>query len=194
MQPELVDIGRHAERAVPEEAPSILAEGLVAHIGFVHQGVPQVIPVNYQYDPAEPSSLYLHGGHESRMVQALAEGARACVTVTIVDGLVFSKTHRSHSNNYRSVICYGCAQLVEDTAKKASIFDAMTARYFPGRTSGRDYEPATVADLEATAVLEFHIDAWSAKARRGGPQGPHDSDDSFPGTCGVVSLDSGTRA
>jgi len=188
MQPELVEIGRHAERSVPEEAPSILAAGLVAHVGFVHQGVPQVIPVNYQYDPAEPSSLYLHGGHESRMFQALAEGAQACVTVTIVDGLVFSKTHRSHSNNYRSVICYGRARVVEDATKKATIFDAMVARYFPGRTAGRDYEPATRADLDGTAVLEFHIEAWSAKARRGGPKGPHDNDDSFPGSCGVIWL------
>ena len=188
MQPELVEIGRHAERSVPEEAPSILAAGLVAHVGFVHQGVPQVIPVNYQYDPAEPSSLYLHGSYDSRMFQALVEGARACVTVTIVDGLVFSKTHRFHSNNYRSVICYGKALEVEDPAKKASIFDAMVARYFPGRTAGRDYEPATRLDLDGTAVLEFQIDAWSAKARRGGPKGPHDDDNSFPGSCGVIWL------
>ena len=91
-------------------------------------------------------------------------------------------------DNYRSVVCYGSGRLVEDPAKKASVFEGMIARYFSGRTAGRDYAPAPAQDLEETALLAFHIDAWSAKARRGGPKGPHDADDGFPGTSGVITF------
>jgi hypothetical protein len=188
MQPDVVELCQVAGRAVPEEAPKILAAGLVAHVGFTHGGKTHVIPVNYQYDPAEPDLIYLHGAHDSRMLQALAEGGQACITVTIVDGLVYSKSGRFHTNNYRSVVCYGSSRLMEDPAKKASVFEGMISRYFSGRTAGRDYAPVPTQDLEETALVAFHIDAWSAKARRGGPKGPHDTDDKVPGTSGVITF------
>jgi hypothetical protein len=188
MRPEVVEIRQVPQRAIPEEAPAILAAGLVAHVGFVHEGRPHVIPTNYQYDPAEPDLIYIHGAHGSRMLQVLAEGGQACITVSLIDGLVYSKSGRYHSNNYRSVVCYGTARRVEDPQKKASIFEAMIARYFSGRTAGRDYEPVAAQDIEETAVVAFHIEAWNAKARRGGPKGPHDTDDAFPGTCGVITF------
>ena len=64
----------------------------------------------------------------------------------------------------------------------------MIARYFPGRTAGRDYEPAPEAHMEATAFVALEIEEWSAKVRRGGPKGPRDSDPLSPGTAGVVPL------
>ena len=55
----------HPEREAPEEAPAILSAGVVAHVGFEVEGQPYVIPMTYQYDPAEPTRLYLHGApHE----------------------------------------------------------------------------------------------------------------------------------
>jgi len=52
---------RHPERAVPEEAAAFLAAGLVAHVAFVQNGQPFVIPMAYHYDVAAPRMLYLHG-------------------------------------------------------------------------------------------------------------------------------------
>ena len=186
MCPRSVEILRHAERAVPEQAAAILAAGLVAHVGFVAEGQPQVIPMSYQYAQSEPNVLYLHGSPASRLVTTLLKGAPACVSVTLLDGVVFSKTAKYHSQNYRSVVCYGRARLVGERARKAKIYEAMISRYTPGRIAGRDYVPATDSDLDASAVLAFEIESWSAKARSGGPKGPHDADESSPGTCGVL--------
>jgi nitroimidazol reductase NimA-like FMN-containing flavoprotein (pyridoxamine 5'-phosphate oxidase superfamily) len=178
----------HPEREVPEEAPEILAAGVVAHVGFEAEGQPYVIPMTYHYDPANPRRIFLHGAHLSRLMAHLATGAPVCVTVTLTDGLVYSRTALYHSVNYRSIVCFGRAGEAPDAGRQRMLLDAMIGRYFPGRTPGRDYEPAPDAHLEATAFIALDIEEWSAKARRGGPKGPRDSDPLAAGTAGVVPL------
>lgn len=186
MCPQTTKIVQHAERGVPGEAGAILAAGLVAHVGFIAEGRPHVIPMSYQYAPSEPEVLYLHGSPASRLLSTLAKGGPACVTVTLLNGVVFSKTAKFHSQNYRSVVCYGSTRLVKERAIKAKMYEAMISRYTPGRIAGRDYIAATDSDLDASAVIAFQIESWSAKARSGGPKGPHDADENSPGSSGVL--------
>lgn len=181
-------IRQHPERAASAEAGDFLAAGTVAHVGFQVDGQPYVIPFSYQYDRSVPDRLYLHGGHGSHTLRALAGGARVCVTVTMVDGLVYSRTALNHSMNYRSVVCFGQARPVEDEAAKQLVFARMIERYFPGRTAGEHYAAATEAQLRATALLEVTIERMSAKARRGGPTGPLDGVPEALGTCGVAPV------
>jgi nitroimidazol reductase NimA-like FMN-containing flavoprotein (pyridoxamine 5'-phosphate oxidase superfamily) len=178
----------HPERAVPDEAPAILAAGLVAHVGFMVDGQPYVIPMSYHFDPAEPGRLYLHGPHAGRLMTVLREGTPVCITVTLLDGLVYSRTALYHSMNYRSVVGFGRAGETPSPEIRATLLEAMIGRYFPGRTAGRDYASAPAEHLDATAFIAVEIEEWSAKARRGGPKGPRDADPIAPGTAGVVQL------
>lgn len=181
------NIRRHADRSVPDSAGAILAQGLVAHVGIVVEGQPYVIPFSYHFEP-DPARLYLHGSRESRTLRHLATGAQVCVTVTLLDGLVYSKSAFDHTMNYRSVVAFGMARPVTEAAAKACIFDAMTRRYFPGRTAGRDYQPATGSQLDATELVEIEIQEMSAKVRAGGPTGPLDAFPDAPGDCGVLPV------
>src|SRR5438067_1513784 len=122
-------IRRHPERAVPEEAPDILARGVVAHLGFSKGDQPFVIPLAYHYDPATPGRLYLHGSRGSRALRHLGGGAPVCVTVTLLDGLVYSRSAQYHSINYRSVVCFGRGRVVTDLAEKRALFESMISRY-----------------------------------------------------------------
>ena len=181
-------IRNHPERAVPEEAAAILAQGLVAHVGIVEDGWPVVIPMSYHYDPDEPEKLYLHGSVKSRLLKTLAGGVPVCVTVTLSDGLVYSRKAMNHSMNYRSVVAFGRAREVADGPEKFALFDRMVQRYFQGRTLERDYRPPPEQDLAATALVEVAIEAWNGKARRGGPTGPEDDNPDALGTAGVIDL------
>jgi nitroimidazol reductase NimA-like FMN-containing flavoprotein (pyridoxamine 5'-phosphate oxidase superfamily) len=181
-------IRRHAERDVVERAAPILAEGFVAHVGFVEDGQPFVIPMGYQFNPAEPDRLYLHGSPASRVLKHLASGAPVCIAVTLLDGLVYSRTAMNHSMNYQSVVCFGRGSQVTDPEVQQRVYRAMVSRYFPGRTAGHDYSEATAAHLQATTLIQVEIEEWSAKARDGGPTGPLDADSNAPGTCGVLPL------
>ncbi len=181
-------IKQHSERSVPDRAQEFLTSGRVAHLGFEFEGRPYVIPMLYEYSTKRPDRLYLHGGPSSRVLDALVSGIPICATVTELDGLVYSRDAKYHSANYRSVMCFGRGRLLEDEEQKRTMFEEMTLRYFPGRTAGRDYIPATPAHLATTMVIEVFIEEMSAKMREGGPMGPHDSDDSALGTRGVVDL------
>lgn len=181
-------IKRHPERAVPDETASILSEGHVAHVGFVVDGEPYVIPLLYGFSPDRPDCIVLHGSRASRLQKLLVAGAPVCVTVTLLDGLVYSRSAKYHSANYRSAVCFGRAHEITEDAEKASVLEEMTSRYFPGRSAGTDYSPASIADLNEITVVEVIVEDSSAKARRGGPAGPNDADEEGPGSRGIVDL------
>lgn len=180
-------IRRHPEREIPGEEAAVLAAGLVAHVGIATPEGPVVIPMTYHFEDGDPPVVWLHGSHASRLLERAAEGDRVCVAVTIVDGLVYSRSAMYHSANYRSVVCVGRARAVEDPGAKRRPLEAMIGRMFPGRAPGRDYLTRD-ADLDATALVAVEVEEWSAKGRSGGPRGPDDEDPAAPGTAGVIPV------
>ncbi len=178
----------HPERSRPDAAHAILGAGLVAHVGFVQDGQPFVIPMTYHFEPERPEHLYLHGAHHSRLMQHLDAGAEVCVTVTLVDGLVHSRTALFHSVNYRSVMVFGRAAPTLSREDQRRLLEGMVARYWPGRLAGRDYEPIPDEHLESTLFVALRIEELSAKIRTGAPKGPRDNDPTAPGTAGVTAL------
>ena len=181
-------IHQHPERAVPQRVQEFLVAGKVAHIGFMQDDLPYVVPTLYHYSPEQPDRIYLHGGMSSRMLEELGKGIPVCITVTELDGLVYSRDAKYHSANYRCVMCFGRGRVFEDEQSKRVMFEAMTQRYFPGRTAGRDYTAAPSSHLTSTAVVEVTIEQTSAKMRDGGPKGPQDADPNANGTRGVVDV------
>jgi nitroimidazol reductase NimA-like FMN-containing flavoprotein (pyridoxamine 5'-phosphate oxidase superfamily) len=179
-------IRRHADRGVPERIEEFLGAGLVADVAYVENGEPRVIPFLYHYHEGH---LYLHGSPGSGTLRALRDGRPVAVSVVMIDGLVASRTAPDHSANYRSVVVYGRAHRVVDPARKRRVLDAMTGRYFPGRQTPRDYEQATDDDFVRMELIAIEIDEAQAKMREGGPLGPHDSDDDYPGSAFVRPID-----
>jgi nitroimidazol reductase NimA-like FMN-containing flavoprotein (pyridoxamine 5'-phosphate oxidase superfamily) len=184
-------IKQHPERTATGEEGRILAEGMIAHIGFHVEGRTHVIPMSYHYDPSRPDCIYIHGNKGSRLMKAICSGIPICVEVTLLEGLVYSRSAKYHSMNYRSIVCFGNGREVNDNYEKAEIFRDAIDRYFPGREEGRDYKSATAEHLTATSLAEIRITEWSAKAREGGPKGPLDADPNAEGTCGVISATRG---
>jgi hypothetical protein len=143
----------------------ILDAGFVAHVAFNIDHQPFVIPTMYGRDG---QSLYLHGSVASQMLHALATGIPACVTVTLVDGLVLSRSAFDHSINYRSVVAFGTARKVLDPAIKLKALQIMAEHLMAGRWA--EVRGPSVKELNATTVLEFAIDEASSKQRSGPPQ------------------------
>lgn len=175
-------IRRHADRAVPDRVEEFLRTGLIAHVAYVEDGEPRLIPFLYHY---EAGHIYLHGSPGSATLRLLRDGRPVVVAVTRMDELVASKTAPDHSANYRSVIAYGRGREIEEIGEKRRVLDAMTDRYFPGRSSPRDYSPAADDDLARMELTEIAVEEASAKMRRGGPTGPHDAEPDYPGSAYV---------
>ena len=68
-----------------ETIDAILDEALVAHLGFAVEGQPYVIPTLHA---RVGDIVYIHGSSASRAIRALSGGLQACLTVTLLDGLV----------------------------------------------------------------------------------------------------------
>ena len=157
------DRGSH-ERAVVD---AILDEGLVCHVGVVTDSRPVVIPMSYARDGGR---LILHGAAGSRLMSALADGCEACVTVTLLDGVVVAHSAFDSSMNYRSAVVFGRARPIADAAEKRRALDVLTDHLVPGRTG--EIRPPTEAELAATAVIALVIEEASAKTRSGPPSEP----------------------
>jgi nitroimidazol reductase NimA-like FMN-containing flavoprotein (pyridoxamine 5'-phosphate oxidase superfamily) len=111
--------------------------------------------------------LYLHGAKSSRMMNALRDGARVCVTVTLLDALVLARSAFHHSMNYRSVVIFGAASAVEDSAEKYEALKRFTEHVMRGRW--REVRPPSKAELNGTTVLALPLEEASAKVRTGPP-------------------------
>jgi hypothetical protein len=144
----------------------ILDAGFLAHVGFCVDGQPFVIPTLYG---REGDKLYLHGSAASRMLRQLVSGIPACVTMTLVDGLVLSRSAFDHSMNYRSVVAFGTAKKVVDPIEEIQYLQVISEHLIPGRWA--EVRGPSERELKATTVLEFLIDEASAKVRCGPPPG-----------------------
>ena len=142
----------------------ILDEGFVCHVGFVVDGQPYVIPTNYGRNG---DTLYLHGSAASRMLRTLSEGIPVCMTVTLVDGLVLARSAFHHSVNYRSVVVFGKARLVDEPAEKMAALRLFTEHIMKGRWD--DIRQPSEQELKGTTVLALPLEEVSAKVRTGGP-------------------------
>lgn len=165
-----------------EAAAAILREGMVCHVGFVWDGSPFVIPTGYGSDD---EFLYIHGSSASRMIRALTAGAEACITVTLQDGLVLARSAFHHSMNYRSVVVFGKARLIDQPEEKMSALQKITEHLVPGRWT--DVRPPAPLEMKATAVLAFPLQEASAKIRVGQPV-DDEEDYTLPIWAGVLPL------
>lgn len=148
-----------------ETIEAVLDAALVAHLGFVQDGQPFVIPTLHA---RVGDRVYVHGSAASRTLRALATGIRACLTVTLLDGIVLARSVFEHSLNYRSVVVLGTATPVDDLTEKLAALEAFTEKLLPGRWA--EARQPTRKELKATSVLTLPLDEASAKIRDGGPE------------------------
>jgi nitroimidazol reductase NimA-like FMN-containing flavoprotein (pyridoxamine 5'-phosphate oxidase superfamily) len=143
---------------------AVLDEGFICQVGFVVDGKPFVIPTAYG---RVGDRLLLHGSASNRMLRALAGGAEACISVTLVDGLVFARSAFHHSVNYRSVIVFARGEEVTDPDEKLEALRVIVEHVVPKRWDA--VRVPTTQEVAMTKVVAFPIVEASAKTRTGPP-------------------------
>jgi nitroimidazol reductase NimA-like FMN-containing flavoprotein (pyridoxamine 5'-phosphate oxidase superfamily) len=170
---ELTTLKRLPQRGVydRETIYQILDEGFICHVGFAVDSQPFVIPTGYVRDG---DSIYIHGSAASRMLKNLKGGIDICFTATLTDGLVLARSAFHHSFNYRSVVVFGRASIIEDESAKLAAARAFVEHVVPGRW--QEARQPTESELRATMVLSLPLAEASAKVRTGPPL---DDDDDY---------------
>jgi hypothetical protein len=140
----------------------ILDQAFVCTVGFVVDGFPFVVPTNYV---RVGDKLFLHGSTASRLMRTLSSGAPFCLSVTLLDGIVFSPTATGHSVNYRSVVVMGKAEVIESAEAKLAAMRDFVEYVLRGRWA--TVRPPSEQELKGTMVLAVPLVEASAKVRTG---------------------------
>lgn len=168
------------DRAV---AHAILDEAYDCSVGFVVDGRPRVLPT-LQVRVGE--TLYLHGSTGGRLgLSARTDGVDVCVSVTLLDGLVYGRSQFHHSANYRSAVVLGTARPVTDAVEKRTAMTALVEKVGRGRSA--DSRPPTRRELAETVVLALPLEEVSVRARTGGVV-DEPEDMALPHWAGVLPL------
>ena len=163
-------------------AHAILDAGLVAQVGFVQDGLPVVVPMIYGRDG---ETLYLHGARKARVIRLLENTKRACVNVTLVDGIVLARSAFNSSMNYRSVTVFGAPRLIDDEQGKLRALRVVSEHTIPGRWD--ELREPLQREIKMTGVIALDIESASAKIAAGMPNDEAE-DYELPVWAGILPL------
>lgn len=138
---------------------ALLDEALVAHVGVVRDGRPIVLPFACARDG---DHLLLHGSTGAGVLR-LAAAEPVCVTVTLLDGLVFARTLFESSMHYRSAVVLGTAERLDGAAQERALV-RLSDHLMPGRPG--EVRASTRREHAATLVLRVPLERFSVKVGR----------------------------
>jgi uncharacterized protein len=164
----------------------VLDRGLFCHLAFVHDGHPFCIPTLHARVGDE---VLVHGSSASRTLRTLAGGVEACLTVTVMRGLVLARSAFEHSANYDSAVLLGRFRLVENEDERLAGFAAFTNKLIPGRWD--EVRQPSRKELKATTILAMGIEEASVKTRSGPPDDDDSLDAAIDTWAGVVPIVTG---
>lgn len=163
---------------------AILDAALVAQVGFIQDGAPVVVPMIFG---REDETIYLHGARKARVIRLLEQTDRACVNVTLIDGIVYARSAFNSSMNYRSVTVFGHPRLVDGNNEKLHAMRVISEHTMPGRWD--ELRDPLEREIKKTGVIALSIDSASAKISSGMPD-DEDEDYDIPIWAGILPLES----
>lgn len=166
----------------------LLDSGLVAHVGFVQDGAPIVVPMIYG---REREVVYLHGARKARVIRLLEQTDRICLNVTMLDALVLARSAFNSSMNYRSVTVFGKPRLLESHDEKLHAMKIISEHSMPGRWD--ELRAPHDREVKMTGVIAVEVETGSAKISAKMPDDdPEDYD--IPVWAGILPLTTRTGA
>lgn len=169
----------HYDRKIVHE---ILDAGIMAHVAFVQDGNPVVVPMIYGRDG---ETVFLHGARKARIIKLLKETDKVCLNVTLLDGLVLARSTFNSSMNYRSVTVFGTPELVEGSERKLRAMKFISENTLPGRWD--ELRKSHEREIKMTGVIAVKIESASAKISSGAPD-DNEEDYEIPIWAGVLPL------
>lgn len=148
--------GRYDKKTIYE----ILDASLICHIAYVIDGRPYCTPTSFW---REGDHLYWHGSSASRMIRTQGQGVDVCLTVTHLDALVMARSGFHHSVNYRAVMAFGKAHIIDDADQKLRLMDNFIDRIYPGRS--KLIRQPNKQEFKATTMMGMEIETASGKIR-----------------------------
>jgi uncharacterized protein len=141
---------------------SFLHKAQVGHIASTWDDQPFLTPSNFWFDEAEHRIIF-HSNIAGRVRANIERNPKVCLEVSEMGKLLPSNIALEFSLQYRSVLVFGAAHILEDPEEKRAVLYALIQKYFPTMEAGKEYRPITDKELKRTTVYAMQIESWSGK-------------------------------
>jgi len=147
---------RRKEKEITDkkEIKAIIRKSLICRMGLADDGVPYIVPLCFGY---RDNTLYFHSAKEGRKIEILKRNSRVCFEFDTDTQIHDGDTACGWGMNYRSVIGYGTAYLIDDPAEKRKALDIIMRQYGDGEFTYSD------KILEKTLVIKVEISSMTGK-------------------------------
>ena len=157
---------RFKQQLTDEEVERVLGCGKTGIMGVIgDDGYPYTVPMNYVFADGR---IYMHSALNGHKIDAIAANEKASFCVIDADDVVPA----DYSTNFRSVIAFGKARIVEDEEEKMASLRLLGDKYNPNQEEALSTEIArTFSRLHMIAIDIEHVTGKQSKelARVKGP-------------------------
>jgi len=136
------------DRALIDE---IIRRSAVIRIAMADNGKPYIVPMCFGYDG---STFFLHCAREGRKIDVLKRNPQVCFELDTDCEVKRSEKPCSFSMKYRSVMGYGTASFVENTAAKTRALNLIMGQYEAGEFS---FPEESLAKIEIIAIHDIEM-------------------------------------
>ena len=147
---------RRKEREIKDikEIEGIINTSSVCRLGLAENNNPYVVPLCFGY---RDKTLYFHSAPEGKKIKMVKSNNNVCFEIDIEHELVEAEKACGWDMKFLSVIGFGKASIIEDTAEKRRAFDIIMHHY-----SDKSYDyPDEI--IEACVIIKVTIESMTGK-------------------------------
>ena len=139
-----------------------LRQAKVGHIASSWDDQPYLNPSTFWYDEANERIIF-HSNITGRVRANIERNPKVCLEASELGKLLPSNIALEFSLQYRSVVVFGAARILEDPEEKRTALYGLIKKYFPEMEAGKEYRPITDQELKRTTVYAIEVESWSGK-------------------------------
>jgi nitroimidazol reductase NimA-like FMN-containing flavoprotein (pyridoxamine 5'-phosphate oxidase superfamily) len=139
-----------------------LREAKVGHIASTWDDQPFLNPSTFWFDE-ENHRIIFHTNIAGRVRANIEHNPKVCLEASELGKFLPSNVALEFSLQYRSVLVFGTARILEDPEEKRTALYGLIQKYFPKMEAGKEYRPIIDKELKRTSVYAIEIESWSGK-------------------------------
>ena len=141
---------------------AFLQKAQVAHIATSVDGQSFINPTTFWYDE-ENHQIVFHSNVAGRVRSNIEANPKVSMEASELGRLLPSNVALEFSLQFRSVVIFGSARIINDPIEARKLLYGLISKYFPRMTAGKEYREITDKELRATSIYAIKIEAWSGK-------------------------------
>ena len=141
---------------------AFLREARVGHIASARDNQPFLNPSIFWFDE-ENHQIVFHSNLAGRIRSNIEANPKVCFEASELGKMLPSNVALEFSLQFRSVIVFGTARLINDPEEARRGLYGLIKKYFPAMTAGKDFREITDKEWARTSVYAIQIEEWSGK-------------------------------